>query len=85
MNLVISVTDATYVSDYKVMVRFSDNTQQTVDFKDFLEANPHPQYNKYRNLLNFQKFKIEDGNLVWGRNWDLIFPVEQLHAGKIAY
>ncbi|MCE6990336.1 DUF2442 domain-containing protein [Dyadobacter sp. CY323] len=85
MNLVISVMDAIYLSDYKVMVRFSDNSQQTIDFKDFLEGNPHPQYNKYRNLDHFQKFKIENGNLVWGQNWDLIFPIEQLHAGKIAF
>jgi hypothetical protein len=26
---------------------------------------------------------IDGGNIVWGRNWDLIFPIEQLHEGVI--
>ena len=28
-------------------------------------------------------FKIENGNIVWGEDWDLIFPIEQLHQGRI--
>jgi hypothetical protein len=31
------------------------------------------------------RFKIEDGNIVWGKNWDLIFPAHELHAGKIKF
>ena len=27
---------------------------------------------------------IDNGNVVWGKNWDLIFPIEQLHSGVIA-
>ena len=27
--------------------------------------------------------QFENGNIVWGKNWDLIFPVEQLHSGKL--
>lgn len=43
--------------------------------------NSHPQYNKYATPALFKKFKIEGGNIVWGKNWDLMFPVEQLHTG----
>ena len=32
----------------------------------------------------FKKFSLDDGNIVWGEDWDLVFPVEQLHAGYIA-
>ncbi len=28
-------------------------------------------------------FTLDGGNIVWGRNWDLIFPIEQLHEGVI--
>ena len=41
------------------------------------------KYNKYLDERKFRQFKIEDGNIVWGKNWDLIFPIEQLHRGRI--
>lgn len=28
--------------------------------------------------------QIEHGNIVWGKNWDMIFPIEQLHKGVVA-
>ena len=57
---------------------------QTVDIGDFIRRHPHPQYNKYLDPRKFSRFTIESGNIVWGKNWDLIFPVEQLHNGTIA-
>jgi hypothetical protein len=77
------VVEAEYLSGYKILISFSDKTRQVIDFGPFLVEHPHPQYNKYKNPSNFKKFKIERGNIVWGKDWDLIFPVEQLHAGKI--
>lgn len=67
-----------------VCLTFSDNTTQTVDIGDFIRRHPHPQYNKYLAPRKFSRFTIDNGNVVWGKNWDLIFPVEQLYAGKIA-
>ncbi|KAA0991555.1 DUF2442 domain-containing protein [Dyadobacter aurulentus] len=83
MTLTLKVTDANYLSDYKILVKFSDETEQIVDFEDFLIKNTHPQYDKYRQPSQFRKFKIERGNVVWGKDWDLIFPVDQLYSGKI--
>jgi len=31
----------------------------------------------------FKKFKLEMGNIVWGKNWDMVFPVYNLYKGKI--
>ena len=80
---VINITDAKYLEGYKVTIHFNDNTQQIVDFGVFLKKHPHPQYDKYKDLAKFKTFKIENGNIVWGKNWDLIFPVSQLYKGKI--
>lgn len=77
------VIEAEYLADYKILISFSDLTQQIVDFGPFLTGHPHPQYDKYKNPNHFKKFKIERGNIVWGKDWDLIFPVDQLHSGKI--
>ena len=67
-----------------VCIYFSDNTVQIVDIGDFIRTHPHQQYNKYLDPLKFSRFSIENGNIVWGKNWDLVFPIEQLHAGVIS-
>lgn len=64
-----------------VRLCFSDNTEKIIDIGDFIAR--HPQYNKYLEWKHFKKATIENGNIVWGKNWDLIFPIEQLHEGKI--
>jgi hypothetical protein len=79
----ILVTGATYIQAYKVKIEFSDNTFRVIDFEPFLKENRHPQWDKYNNVDNFKKFKIENGNLVWGRNWDLVFPVSGLYTGNL--
>ena len=66
-----------------VSLTFSDDTVQTVDIGEFIRRHPHPQYNNYLTPRKFSRFAIENGNIVWGKNWDLMFPVEQLHAGVI--
>ena len=50
-----------------------------------LRRHPHPQYNRYKSEKNFKKFKIENGNIVWGKNWDLIFPIGALYAGNLEF
>ena len=85
MTLAIHVTAADYLSGYKILVKFNDGTQQVVNFEDFLMANPHPQHNEYLDNNKFRQFRIEKGTIVWGEDWDMIFPVEQLHAGLIQF
>ena len=79
----ISIVRAEYVGNLSVKIWFDDNTIQTVDIGKFIKKHPHPQYDKYLDEKNFRKFKIENGNVVWGANWDLIFPLDQLHSGSV--
>lgn len=79
----ITVTGVSYVGNLSVKVTFSDNTSQVINVGDFIHRHPHPQYNKYLDERKMRSFSIENGNVVWGSNWDLIFPVEQLHAGAL--
>jgi len=79
----IYIIQATYITDYTVELRFNDGTIRKVYFGDFLKNHPHPQYNKYQNSSKFKTFHLEHGNIVWGKNWDLIFPIEQLYSGVI--
>ena len=75
------ITGAVYVSDYKVNITFADKTEKIIDFGIFLKSCPHPQHNKYLDIKNFKKFKIDGGNIIWGKNWDLIFNPRKLYEG----
>ena len=79
----IKIVEAKDLGNLQVLILFSDNKQQTIDIGDFIRRHPHPQYNKYLDPKRFRKFSIENGNIVWGKNWDLIFPLEQLYVGNI--
>lgn len=77
------ITNVTNAGNLCVDIVFNDKTQQRIDVGEFIHRHPHPQYNKYLNADLFATFKLDDGNVVWGDDWDLIFPIEQLHQGKI--
>ncbi len=79
----ISVTQATYLEGYKIKVHFSDCTERILDFKKQINKIRVPEYEKYKDIEYFKTFKIEDGDLVWGEDWDLIFPIYTLYTGKI--
>jgi hypothetical protein len=79
----ISIIKAEYVSGYKVKISFNEGTVRTVDFADFFSNNSHPQYDKYKKSSLFKQFKVVMGNIVWGKNWDIVFPVYDLYKGEI--
>ena len=78
------ITEATDVGNLSVRLSFSDKTSQVVNIGEFIQKHPHPQYNKYLDPEVFRTFVVDDGNVVWGEDWDLIFPVENLYSGKAA-
>jgi hypothetical protein len=79
MNL--KILSAKYVAPLSVELQFNDGTVKVIDIGAFIRKHPHPQYNAYLDEKKFKKFKLEMGNIVWGRNWDLIFPLDLLHEG----
>ena len=81
--ILIKVRKATYLDGFKVCIYFNDGKRKTVDFEPFLETIHNSFLEKYKNPTTFKKFSVQDGNLVWGKDWDLIFPVTQLYRGKI--
>lgn len=80
----IMITEAHSVGNLTIEMKFNDNTIQRVNIGEFINRHPHPQYDKYLDEAEFMKFSLDDGNIVWGEDWDLVFPVEQLYAGAIA-
>lgn len=79
----ISIKDAKHIEAFKLEIIFNDGVVRMVDFGDFLQSHSHPQFNKYKKEENFKRFKIENGNVIWGKDWDMIFPLYDLYKGKI--
>lgn len=80
----LSVTAARYLEAYRLAVSFSDGTTQEIDFAPVLDQFSSTDYRAiYRQPEHFRSFAIENGNLVWGEDWDLIFPVWKLHQNHL--
>jgi hypothetical protein len=77
------IKKANYLHDYTIRLYFNDGLQKDVDFGTFFKKRSHPQWYKYNDPETFKTFKIENGNIVWGKNWDLVFPLDKLRKGKI--
>lgn len=79
----ILVERATYLDGFRLLIAFTDGKEQEVDFADFINNNHKESLSRYKKPVNFKKFRIEQGNVVWGKDWDLIFPVQELYNGKV--
>ncbi|MEI8292326.1 MAG: DUF2442 domain-containing protein [Verrucomicrobiota bacterium] len=78
----LDVTEATYVSGYKLRLVFSDGASRVVDFENFLRRTQNPDLTQYRQLRKFKGFHLHYGNLMWG-DYEMIFPVADLHRQEI--
>ncbi len=79
---IIEVKNASYLDDFVLSVMFSDGSKRLVDFKPFLTKSEHPSIMKYLDETVFKNFTISDGNITWN-NYDMIFPISDLHEGFI--
>lgn len=78
----LEVTEAKYVSGYKLLLTFSDGAVRVVDFGPFLAKARNPDTTDYRDLKKFKSFHIQDGDLMWG-DYQMIFPIMDLYHGTI--
>ncbi len=81
-GMVVAVEYAEYVDKYILNLRFSDGTERTLDFENFLHRSLNPMIRKYLDAENFRKFTVEYGDLFWN-DYDLCFPVADLYEGII--
>lgn len=78
----LEVTEAKYVSGYKLLLTFNDGAVRLVDFGPFLERAGNPDTTDYRDVKKFKGFRIKEGDLMWG-DYQMIFPIMDLYQGTI--
>ena len=80
--MVLAVTDAEYIKDYKIKLVFSDKNERIIDFQPFLEQAGNPMTRKFLDLKEFKNFTLEYGDLVWN-DYEMCFPTIDLYEGRI--
>lgn len=78
----LEITEAEYVSGYKISLRFNDGTLRVVDFEPFLRKAGNPGLTQYRQLTKFRQFRLHYGDLMWG-DYEMIFPIADLYRGEL--
>jgi hypothetical protein len=71
----ITVVAARYISDFSIAVSFSTGRTQLVNFLPLFEKYVKGDNLKYFAPERFKKFIVKNGNIYWGRNEDVIFPI----------
>ena len=80
--MVISITSAEYIQDYKIKFSFSDGIKRMIDFSEFLLNARNSMTAKYLDKKLFSNFTIECGDIIWN-DYEMCFPIWDLHEGKI--
>ena len=76
----LAITEARYVSGYKIRLTFNDGTTRVMDFEPFLRKAGNPDLAQYRQLRKFKQFRLHYGDLMWG-DYERIFPNADLYRG----
>ena len=66
----LSVKDAKYQNDYKILVEFNDNKKGIVDLKDFIVSGKIKPFKELQDIEKFKNFQV-DYTLKWDNDLDL--------------
>ena len=66
----LSIINASYQKEYKIVVQFSDKRNGEVDLKDFIFNTRLKPFKRLRDKNIFKNFKV-DYTLKWSENLDL--------------
>ncbi|MCX6263909.1 MAG: DUF2442 domain-containing protein [Bacteroidetes bacterium] len=77
----MKILSANYIDDYKVQLIFDDKKKNVINFLPVLKKNSVCK--KYLDITKFKKFKLDQGYIVWGKNWDMIFTIESLYNNTL--
>jgi hypothetical protein len=68
MNTLPSVIRAQYRGGYRIHLTFSDGTEKTIDFRQWLDG---PVFEPLKDPEYFQRFFIDGGTVVWPNGADI--------------
>jgi len=66
----LSILNANYENEYKILLEFSDHKKGQVDLKDFIMNGKIKPFKKLKNIEKFKQFQV-DYTLKWSDELDL--------------
>jgi hypothetical protein len=85
MKTGVIITKAEYLEHYQIRLTFSDNKENIFDFESLVNSNKL-DCSQFKDILKFKQFYIENGELVFNDNWDMLIPIVTLyHKNKITF
>ena len=66
----LSVVNANYQNEYKILLQFNDNKKGVVDLKDFILNGRIKPFNQLQDIEKFKNFQV-DYTLKWNNDLDL--------------
>lgn len=66
----LSVVNADYQNEYKILLQFNDNKKGIVDLKDFILNGRIKPFNQLQDIEKFKNFQV-DYTLKWNNDLDL--------------
>ena len=68
MSFLPSVIRAEYRGDYRIHVTFNDNSENTIDFRRWLDG---PVFEPLKDPGHFRRFFIDGGTVAWPNGADI--------------
>ena len=69
--MMLTVIDATYLDDYKIVLMFNNKNTGIANLHDVIFDDNRMPFSELRDENEFKKFKIEHDTLVWESGLDL--------------
>lgn len=80
---IVIIESAKYVSDFTIAISFSNGKRKLVDFLPLFHKYVKGENLNYSAPQKFKKFIVKNGNIYWGKNEDIIFPIDLFLEEKI--
>ncbi|HFU76860.1 MAG TPA: DUF2442 domain-containing protein [Arcobacter sp.] len=74
--MILNITKAQYIEEFKVKVWFNDGLEKIVDLKNYINSKKHPFFQPLKEVEEFKKFQVNK-TLIWDNGADI--APEYLH------
>ncbi len=76
---VVTIANAQHLCNMILLLTFSNEVQKRLDFSTIFRQHLNGYYEQFAAPAKFKRFVVANGNISWGKNEDVIFPVSFLY------
>ena len=77
------MTKRIIVGAFTILLFFSNGKQKKLDFLPIFSKYVKGDFSKYALQSAFKKFRVANGNIYWGKNEEVIFPISSFFKDTV--